>query len=72
MYLGSMVEIGDEDQIYSPPTHPHTQALLAVRQEKSTTDVPLLEPRPDGVSAHDSACHFAEPLALVWTPGPSA
>ena len=29
MYLGKMVELGDEDQIYSRPTHPYTQALLS-------------------------------------------
>ncbi len=29
MYLGKMVELGDEDQIYSHPTHPYTQALLS-------------------------------------------
>lgn len=29
MYLGSLVEIGDEDQIYGRPTHPYTQALLS-------------------------------------------
>jgi oligopeptide transport system ATP-binding protein len=28
MYLGKIVEMGDEDQIYSRPTHPNTQALL--------------------------------------------
>ena len=27
MYLGKLVELGDEDQIYSRPTHPYTQAL---------------------------------------------
>jgi oligopeptide transport system ATP-binding protein len=29
MYLGKIAELGDEDQIYSRPTHPYTQALLS-------------------------------------------
>ncbi len=29
MYLGQIVEVGDTDQIFSKPTHPYTQALLA-------------------------------------------
>ena len=29
MYLGKVVETGDEQQIYEKPTHPYTQALLS-------------------------------------------
>jgi oligopeptide/dipeptide ABC transporter ATP-binding protein len=33
MYLGRIVEIGTTKQIFSNPTHPYTQALLASRSE---------------------------------------
>ena len=33
MYLGKFVEFGETDQIFSNPTHPYTQALLASRTE---------------------------------------
>jgi len=110
MYLGKIVEMGDETQIYDHPTHPYTQALLSAvpvpdptlrgtRQQimlagdvpspanppsgcrfhtrcwkapaLGATDVkdgvpavcvdeePELIDRPDGVSFHCSACHFA-------------
>ena len=41
MYLGKMAELGDEDQIYSRPTHPYTQALLSA--------VPVPDPTLRGV-----------------------
>ncbi len=104
MYLGKMVELGDEDQIYGRPTHPYTQALLSAvpvpdptlrgvreqivltgdvpspanppsgcrfhtrcwkAQQICTDEEPLPVPRPDGVSEHPSACHFAEPRVMV-------
>ena len=33
MYLGKFVEVGDTEQIFSNPTHPYTQALLASQTE---------------------------------------
>jgi len=38
MYLGKFVEFGNTDQIFSNPTHPYTQALLASRAEFDPDD----------------------------------
>lgn len=99
MYLGKMVELGDEEEIYSRPTHPYTQALLSAvpvpdpdkrntrnqivltgdvpspanppsgcrfhtrcwrAQDLCEQQLPELIDRPDGMSEHRSACHFAQ------------
>ena len=106
MYLGRLAELGEEDEVYSRPTHPYTQALLSAvpvpdptlrgkrdqivlqgdvpspanppsgcrfhtrcwkAQDRCKSEEPELVLRADGAGEHPSACHFAEPRAVVET-----
>ena len=79
MYLGKMVELGDEDQIYSRPTHPYTQALLSavpvpdptlrnVREQIVLSgDVPSPANPPSGCRFH-TRCWKAQEICSVEEP----
>ena len=42
MYLGSMVEYADSDELYSKPLHPYTKALLEALVENGMRETPAL------------------------------
>ncbi|WP_434966673.1 ABC transporter ATP-binding protein [Janibacter indicus] len=79
MYLGRMVEIGNEDDIYSRPTHPYTQALLSAVPVPDPTlrgkrdqivlsgDVPSPANPPAGCHFH-TRCWKAQDICRTETP----
>lgn len=79
MYLGKLVELGDEDQIYSHPTHPYTQALLSavpvpdptLREAREqlvlTGDVPSPANPPSGCRFH-TRCWKAQEICSTTEP----
>jgi oligopeptide/dipeptide ABC transporter ATP-binding protein len=79
MYLGKMVELGDDQQIYKRPTHPYTQALLSAvpvpdptlrnarEQIVLTGDVPSPANPPAGCRFH-TRCWKAQEICSVEEP----
>jgi oligopeptide/dipeptide ABC transporter ATP-binding protein len=77
MYLGRIVEIGDNRTIFSAPRHPYTQALIAaapvadphVRRERIVLEgeVPSPLDPPTGCAFHPR-CPFAFERCFVETP----
>lgn len=65
MYLGTVVETAETEELYSNPTHPYTQALLSAIPEadpdiaKANKRIPIKGEIPSPINPKD-CCRFAE------------
>ena len=77
MYLGSMVELGDKEEIYANPQHPYTRALMAaipIPDPDKRSEMKLIEGEipsnvntPTGCKFHPR-CPFAKDICKKQVP----
>ncbi len=77
MYLGSMVELGDKEEIYANPQHPYTRALMAaipIPDPDKRSEMKLIEGEipsnvntPTGCKFHPR-CPFAKDICKEQVP----
>lgn len=77
MYLGSMVELGDKDEIFNNPQHPYTRALMAaipIPDPEKRSEMKLIEGEipsnvntPKGCKFHPR-CPFAKEVCRQEVP----